>query len=270
MPSQLTPAVANAILSAQDLNDNWDLIEASLLDQGTYVISGLVPSAGTGLAVNVTAGTALIGMRVTKAAGFTISGLSPSTTNHLYLLRDGTATHNTSGTQPAESVKLGTATTDGSGVTAVATNHASGRQALVRLENMVHGGGAGHARPVDLADWNATQQEGSEVFGVLPAGALPGGGGNVAVTTKTANYTATTADYVILVDATGGAVTITLPTAVGNTGKVFVVKRLDASGNTVDVDGNGSQTIDGALTLNIAVQWASYNLISDGTNFLIW
>lgn len=137
MPNQLTAAVANGILAAADLNTNWDLIEATALDLGPYVITGLVPSAGAGLSVNVTSGTAVIGMRVTKASSFTISGLAASSVNHLYLKHDGTTAHNTTGTAPAQSVKLGTATTDATTVTSVDTTRAGGRQTKVDLTTVV-------------------------------------------------------------------------------------------------------------------------------------
>jgi hypothetical protein len=147
--------------------------EGSLDDIGEYIISGLVQSAGTGLSVNVTSGVASIGGRVTKGTSFTIGGLTPSTTNHLYLNQDGTGTANTTGTQPALSVKLGTATTDGSGVTAVALTWAAGRMTRRRTEALVHGSGAGHPRAVDVSSWHATNNEGNEMKGTLPAGALP-------------------------------------------------------------------------------------------------
>lgn len=123
-------------LPAADWNDNFELVEQSILDLGPYVISGLVPSAGTGLAVDVTAGTASIGGRVTFTS-FSISSLAPSAVNHLYVLNDGTGTSNTTGTAPANSAKLGTATTDGSGVTSVDTTPASGRQEKVDLTTVV-------------------------------------------------------------------------------------------------------------------------------------
>ena len=124
----LVPATLGAPFSGTDHNNNLLLIESSLGIVGPYVTSGLVQSAGTGLSVNVTAGTALIGGTVTKASTWTIGSLTPSNTNHLYLLNTGAGTSNTTGTQPANSVKLGTATTDGTGVTAVDTTGASGRQ----------------------------------------------------------------------------------------------------------------------------------------------
>lgn len=119
-------------LNGDDLNENFQILEASLGDIGPYVISGLVPSAGTGLSVNVTGGTALIGGQVTVSS-FTIGSLTDATTNHLYLLNTGAGTSNTTGTAPANSVKLGTAVTAGGIVTSVSTTAASGRQAKLSL-----------------------------------------------------------------------------------------------------------------------------------------
>ncbi len=86
-----------------------------------------------------------------------------------------------------------------------------------------------------------------------------------ALTTKTANYTATTSDHTILCNATGGGFTITLPAAAGATNLLLVVKKIDSSANAVTVDGNGSETIDGALTLAILNQYESYTIQCDGT-----
>lgn len=165
------PAAGNPLPRA-DYQGFIDLAENSLADLGPFLISGLTPSAGAGLSVNVSSGVASIGGRLTVAATFAIS-VSASSTNHLFLLNTGAGVSNTSGTQPAGSAKLGTATTDGAGVTAVAVTWASGRQLLVRHENLVHGSGAGHPRAIDLASWHATNNEGNEVKGSLPAGTLP-------------------------------------------------------------------------------------------------
>src|SRR4030066_58325 len=53
----------------------------------------------------------------------------------------------------------------------------------------------------------------------------------------------------ILVDATANAVTLTLPAAASNIDKVYTIKRIDSAiGNAVVIDGNASETIDGAIT----------------------
>lgn len=258
-----------ATFDGGNYNTNLDLIEATFNDYGPWIISGLVPSAGTGLSADVTAGVAVFGQRLEKLAGFTISGLADNTLNHLYLKEDGTTTSNTSGTQPALSVKLGTATTLAGAVTAVGVNWAAGRQARVRHENLVLGGGAGHPGAGDLASWHATNDEGNEFKGVLPAAAVAGGGAS-AQATKTANYTVTTDDYFLWGDCSGGNITFALPTAVGNDGKAYVFKKIDSTSNTVTLDPDGTETIDGELTLIIENQWDSFSIASNGANWYIW
>src|SRR4030067_1035165 len=88
-----------------------------------------------------------------------------------------------------------------------------------------------------------------------------------AVASITADYTATLNDDTILANATAGAVTVSLPTAVGNTGKKFVIKKIDSSANTVTVDPNGSETIDGQATAGILAQDNAIICQSDGANW---
>jgi len=88
------------------------------------------------------------------------------------------------------------------------------------------------------------------------------------VVTKTSNYTATTADEVILVDATNGSVTITLPTAVGNV-NMYDIKKIDTSANQVTIATTSSQTIDGGSSARINVQYASVSVISNNANWFI-
>jgi flagellar hook assembly protein FlgD len=91
----------------------------------------------------------------------------------------------------------------------------------------------------------------------------------VAVATKTASYTATAADEVILVSAASGAVTITLPAASGAAGRRYTIKKTDVGLNTVTIDGNGSETIDGALTLVIANQYEAYTIVCNGSGWFV-
>ena len=126
---------ANDFLPAADWNSNWSLVESTFESLGSWVVSGLVPSAGTGLSVNVTAGSAVIGAEVTAAASFTIAGLTNATTNYLYLQQDGTGTSNTTGTQPANTAFLGTAVTAGGVVTSVSI---AGRPATVPFRDTNH------------------------------------------------------------------------------------------------------------------------------------
>lgn len=88
------------------------------------------------------------------------------------------------------------------------------------------------------------------------------------ISSKTADYTLTTNDEVILADASGGSLTLTLPTAASNT-NLYVIKKIDSSSNTVTIDTTSSQTIDGGSTAVIRVQYASISLVSNGSNWFV-
>jgi hypothetical protein len=80
------------------------------------------------------------------------------------------------------------------------------------------------------------------------------------------NSTMTNANSVALVSASGGVVTITIPTAATNRGKVFNIKKTDSSLNGVIIS-PASGTIDGTATKTLAFQYDSLMLVSDGTNY---
>lgn len=85
--------------------------------------------------------------------------------------------------------------------------------------------------------------------------------------TKTANYTATVDDRVILCDATSGVITITLPASSSKADKMFYIKKIDSSANAVTIDGNASETIDGTTTKSLSVQYDYALIVCDGSNW---
>ncbi len=89
------------------------------------------------------------------------------------------------------------------------------------------------------------------------------------IVTKTAAYTLTKDDKVILVDATGGAITITLPPAAFSKSLIYVIKKIDVSANAITVDGNASETIDGATTQALSSQWDGIRIGCNGTAWFI-
>ena len=74
--------------------------------------------------------------------------------------------------------------------------------------------------------------------------------------------------YVYLVDASGGAITVKFPTAVGNTA-LYTVKKIDNSINTVILDPSGVETLDGQVTQTIRFQNTSVDIYSDNVNLYI-
>lgn len=87
--------------------------------------------------------------------------------------------------------------------------------------------------------------------------------------TITSTGTPLLTDFLLLVDASGGAVTVNLPEAAGSAGRPLVVKKIDAGTDAVTLDGDGAETIDGAATLVLAAQWDSVAIICDGTAWYI-
>jgi hypothetical protein len=87
---------------------------------------------------------------------------------------------------------------------------------------------------------------------------------SVNLAAKTSNYTATRADQFIAVSASGGPVTITLPTAATQKGLLIYVKKTDSSANTVTVARSSSDTIDGDTSAVLNSQYTSVGFVSDG------
>lgn len=89
------------------------------------------------------------------------------------------------------------------------------------------------------------------------------------VRSVSADATLTDLDSVVLVDATSGAKTITLPGAASVSGKQLKVKKTDASANAVTVAPASGQKIDGAASYSLSAQNKYCCLVSDGTNWFI-
>jgi hypothetical protein len=259
------------VFSGTALNANYTSIENGFEDIGGYIVSGLTISAGTGLTVNVTTGVAILGGELPVTTPFTVTGLANGTTNHLYLLSDLSSQSNTTGLQPANSTKLGIATTAGGAVSSVSMTQSSGRQQRLMANTLILGGpaaditSAGHPPSQNLASWAASAGDGVSFYGTLPAGAVPGGALHPVLTT-TVSYAATYSDYYILADATAGSITITLPTAVGHTGEEWVIKKKEVTANGVVIATTGGQTVDATTPPTITTPMQALHFVSDGAN----
>jgi hypothetical protein len=80
-------------------------------------------------------------------------------------------------------------------------------------------------------------------------------------------YTLLTATHTLLVDASGGAVTVNLYTAVGNEGRKVKIIKTDSSANDVTVDGSGAQTINGKLTATLNAQYETLQIQNNNANW---
>lgn len=100
---------------------------------------------------------------------------------------------------------------------------------------------------------------------------LSGQGGNLGlapITSVSGNTTLDGSYHTVLVDASGGAVTITLPAAASNTKRIYVIKKIDSSQNPVTVDPNASELIDNDSTVVINSQWNAISIHCNGTKWL--
>lgn len=99
--------------------------------------------------------------------------------------------------------------------------------------------------------WYDTDESGTTFYSQMP------------LRTETSNYTMTNTDVVVL---GSGTITLTLPTAVGISGRSYQVKNI--STGVVTLDGDGSETIDGQTTQALS-QDEALTVISDGTEWWI-
>lgn len=84
-----------------------------------------------------------------------------------------------------------------------------------------------------------------------------------SVATNTTAGAVALKDYVYICTTT---MTLTLPTAVGNN-NMYTIKSNDAT-HTITVATTSAQTIDGASTVSLAVQYQSISVVSNGTNWM--
>lgn len=92
-------------------------------------------------------------------------------------------------------------------------------------------------------------------------------GTETAVRTIKASYSATTQDHTILCDASASRLTVTLPSARINRGKVYVVKKIDASTNIATVATYGGESIDASSSIALNNPYQRIVIQSDGSNW---
>ena len=72
----------------------------------------------------------------------------------------------------------------------------------------------------------------------------------------------------VLADASGGSITLTLPSAGSVEGKMLKIKRSEGSANTVTID-TSAGTIDGESSIILESAFAGVSIISDGTDYYV-
>ena len=77
----------------------------------------------------------------------------------------------------------------------------------------------------------------------------------------TSAYTVLENVYYVSCNSTGGAFTVTLPSATGRSGREIIIKRMNAGANAVTI----GATIDGAVNPTLAAQYAYKRVFCDGS-----
>lgn len=89
-----------------------------------------------------------------------------------------------------------------------------------------------------------------------------------SVSTTTVLTASTTQLVNVLADTTAGSFSVTLPSA-ATANQEITIKKTDSSANTVTIQANGSETIDGSNTQSLIVQWQSLTMVSNGTSWFV-
>lgn len=84
---------------------------------------------------------------------------------------------------------------------------------------------------------------------------------------KTNNYVIIESDDYISINASSVNIILTLPSAIGLSGKILYLKKIDNTTNIVTINTNGSETIDNTSSYLLSSQWDSIVIISNGTNW---
>ena len=86
---------------------------------------------------------------------------------------------------------------------------------------------------------------------------------------KTEAYVVQITDRILFGDATTGAFTFTLPTAVGLRDKVYFIRKADVTANVITITGDGSETINGLTSVTLDSQQSFTQIVSNGVNWKI-
>jgi hypothetical protein len=99
------------------------------------------------------------------------------------------------------------------------------------------------------------------------AGLATGASTRLYTETVTAASHTAAAKPVILCDCASNAITVNLPAAAQ--GRFYFIKKIDATANAVTIDGNSSETIDGATTLTIGAQYDAVTIVANTSAWYI-
>jgi hypothetical protein len=96
-------------------------------------------------------------------------------------------------------------------------------------------------------------------------------GGPVSISIKTGNYSVLSTDCFLAANCASNSVTLTLPSAAANPGRIFYAKKIDSNITfAMVIAGSGGDTIDGAASVSTTVQYSSFSIISNGSSWWLF
>ena len=91
---------------------------------------------------------------------------------------------------------------------------------------------------------------------------------NGTINTVSSNYSASAHETVLCI-AASGAFTVTLPVAASSEGVTIIIKKIDAGNNTITIDGDGTELVEGEQSIILTSPGESVTLKCDGTAWFI-
>lgn len=125
-------------------------------------------------------------------------------------------------------------------------------------------GGAGDASGLS----NLSTAQFRQYVLILLAQIATDGGSVLQTRTISASGAILPSDELIFVSAASGNVALTLPAAATVSGKVFIIKRVDASLNNVTIT-DSTSSIDGEASVSMLFENISITLASNGSRYLV-
>lgn len=251
-------------------NQSWNIIAGNGLagDASGVLGSGLIATmsvgAGDGIAVSANA----VSVQLSSSDALKLDGggvdLKGTITGSRIFSNDLTVEGNLYVNGGTFSASVGTLLIQDSNIVI-----ADGAPALSASQGFTIGSGAGLATfqvgngsSTNTAFVSSLELKASKFIGAVE--------GAVAESVETLSGSAVAAASIVLCNAADAGFTVTLPTAAGKSGQFLKVKKIDNTENAVVIDANGSQTIDGDLTVTIDSPFAGLMLVSNGSNWFIF
>jgi hypothetical protein len=100
-------------------------------------------------------------------------------------------------------------------------------------------------------------------------GSWLGSGKVVTIDNTDSPYTPTYDDWLVLCDTSGGSITVNLPDPTNNSGKMYVIKKIDATNQVTITAGDGSILIDDSTSHSQNAKNGYDQVVSDGTQYWI-